>query len=261
MKKCFFYKILFSLFFLLSFSLAHSTVSEKQKKDSVLFPSFTFDEKGKIEGGQALKDSVDAVENKEEGKEGVEKKSASPVSSKNFLGLKEKSWVTQRHFLRMLMGLCLIVGFGSLFFILSYLWKRKFQTTVDHKKMRIITQFYLGSKKKLIILRVAGEYLLLGVTDHNISLIKTLSLLDEDSSLEPEENFSENLLKHQDQKDRTLESSLESSIHNKDFIEKKEPKKKFEDQMSGSNRSRKIASLEEIRSLLENQLRNKKKIS
>jgi flagellar biogenesis protein FliO len=30
------------------------------------------------------------------------------------------------------------------------------------------------------VVEVAGEYLLLGVTDHSVNLVKTLSLLDED---------------------------------------------------------------------------------
>jgi flagellar protein FliO/FliZ len=46
--------------------------------------------------------------------------------------------------------------------------------------MKIMTQFHLGPKKSVIIIRVAGEFLLLGVTDHSINLIKTLSLIDDE---------------------------------------------------------------------------------
>ena len=43
-----------------------------------------------------------------------------------------------------------------------------------------MTQHFLGPRKSLAIIRVAGETMLIGVTDHNISMIKSLSLLDED---------------------------------------------------------------------------------
>lgn len=47
-------------------------------------------------------------------------------------------------------------------------------------KIKMVTQFHLGPKKTLAVVRVAGESLLLGITENQISLIKTLSLLDED---------------------------------------------------------------------------------
>ena len=47
-------------------------------------------------------------------------------------------------------------------------------------KFKVLTQHYLGPKKSLAIIRVAGESILIGVTDQNISLIKSLSLLDDD---------------------------------------------------------------------------------
>lgn len=47
-------------------------------------------------------------------------------------------------------------------------------------KIKMVTQFHLGPKKSLAVIRIAGESLLLGITDNDIRLIKTLSLLDED---------------------------------------------------------------------------------
>lgn len=46
--------------------------------------------------------------------------------------------------------------------------------------IKVLTQHYLGPKKSLAIVRVAGESILIGITDHNITPIKTLSLLDEE---------------------------------------------------------------------------------
>lgn len=47
-------------------------------------------------------------------------------------------------------------------------------------KIKMVTQFHLGPKKSLAVIRIAGESLLLGITENDIRLIKTLSLLDED---------------------------------------------------------------------------------
>lgn len=47
-------------------------------------------------------------------------------------------------------------------------------------RIKVLTQHHLGPKKSLVIIQVAGESLLIGVTDHNISMLRTLSLLDEE---------------------------------------------------------------------------------
>ncbi len=48
------------------------------------------------------------------------------------------------------------------------------------KMIQVLGQHHLGAKKSLAVIRVAGETVLVGVTDNNITLIKSLSLLDED---------------------------------------------------------------------------------
>lgn len=56
-------------------------------------------------------------------------------------------------------------------------------------EIKILSQHYLGPKKSLVIVRVAGESILLGVTDHNVNMIKNLSLLDEDVPEVVPQNF------------------------------------------------------------------------
>lgn len=72
-----------------------------------------------------------------------------------------------------------------------YFFKNKVKTGQDIKKtqIRVLTQHYLGPKKSLAIIRVAGESILIGVTDNNINLIKSLSLLDEELPEETPHNF------------------------------------------------------------------------
>lgn len=50
----------------------------------------------------------------------------------------------------------------------------------SNMQIKVLTQHFLGPKKSLAIVRVAGESILIGVTDNNISMIKSLSLLDDE---------------------------------------------------------------------------------
>lgn len=79
-----------------------------------------------------------------------------------------------------------LVGTGAFFFLRKYSVpkERKHQTQI-----KVLQQHYLGPKKSLAIVRVAGESILIGVTDHNISMIKSLSLLDDEIPEEAPKNF------------------------------------------------------------------------
>lgn len=70
-----------------------------------------------------------------------------------------------------------VVGTGAFIFL------KKYSVPKDKKhqtQIKVLQQHYLGPKKSLAIVRVAGESILIGVTDHNISMIKSLSLLDDE---------------------------------------------------------------------------------
>ncbi len=85
----------------------------------------------------------------------------------------------------------------SVFFIFIFgaagIWYLKKKAVgVNHTstlmQIKILTQYHVGPKKSIAVVRIAGESLLLGITDNNINLIKSLSLLDEDLQ---EQNLSE----------------------------------------------------------------------
>ncbi len=71
-----------------------------------------------------------------------------------------------------------VVGMGAYIFFRKYS-KTNFALN-KHNQIQILTQHYLGPKKSLAIIRVAGESILIGVTDQNINMIKSLSLLDDE---------------------------------------------------------------------------------
>ena len=59
-------------------------------------------------------------------------------------------------------------------------WMKTSGQNKENTRIKMLTQHHLGPKKSLAIIQVAGESLLIGVTDHNISMLKTLSLLDDE---------------------------------------------------------------------------------
>jgi flagellar protein FliO/FliZ len=79
-----------------------------------------------------------------------------------------------------------VVGTGAFIFLRKYSVPKasKHQTQI-----KVLQQHYLGPKKSLAIVRVAGESILIGVTDHNISMIKSLSLLDDEVPEEAPQSF------------------------------------------------------------------------
>jgi flagellar protein FliO/FliZ len=83
-------------------------------------------------------------------------------------------------------------------------WLQKTGVSNKHTNIRVITQHYLGSKKNLTVVSVAGEYILLGVTDHNINLIKTLSLMDDEIPESDKKPFN---------------AALDASLEQTDFVE------------------------------------------
>lgn len=79
----------------------------------------------------------------------------------------------------------------------SYYFIRRYKTSNSiHKsnmQIKVLTQHYLGPKKSLAIIHVAGESMLVGITDTNISMLKSLSLIDDEVPAEMPKTFNESL--------------------------------------------------------------------
>lgn len=76
--------------------------------------------------------------------------------------------------LGLILTLAIAIGYGAKY------WTRKRLGHQDQTKIQILSQFHLGPKKSLVIVQVAGESLLLGMTDQSINLIKPLALIDDE---------------------------------------------------------------------------------
>lgn len=68
--------------------------------------------------------------------------------------------------------------------------KAKSQNIKRNKnEIKILAQHYLGPKKSMAVVRVAGESILVGITDTQINMIKTLSLMDDELPEVTSQNF------------------------------------------------------------------------
>ena len=121
-----------------------------------------------------------ALENKKE--------SEIPVLAAKTETVEKKSSSTARILLSL--GLVLGLLFGFSVFLKKFLRKTPLK---KNSQIKVLTQHYLGPKKSLAIIRVAGESMLIGVTDNNINLIKTLALLDEEIPQDTPKDFSKSL--------------------------------------------------------------------
>lgn len=72
-------------------------------------------------------------------------------------------------------------------------WSARRPKTKSNTKIQILTQHHLGPKKSLAIIQVAGEALLVGITDQNISMLKTLALIDDEVPGHVPKNFADEI--------------------------------------------------------------------
>ncbi|HMN68384.1 MAG TPA: flagellar biosynthetic protein FliO, partial [Bdellovibrionales bacterium] len=68
---------------------------------------------------------------------------------------------------------------GSMYFAAKK-WGRAKDKGGQKARIEMMHQFHLGPKKSVALIRVAGEALLIGVTDQNINMLKPVTLIDEE---------------------------------------------------------------------------------
>lgn len=92
-------------------------------------------------------------------------------------------------YFKAIFSLLVVFGMGVGSYILIGRYRRANLTKNPATQIKVLTQHHLGPKKSLAIVRVAGESILIGITDQNISMLKSLALLDEDIPEETPSNF------------------------------------------------------------------------
>jgi flagellar protein FliO/FliZ len=99
-----------------------------------------------------------------------------PVLTKTKLTKKEASGGLNR--LMITLGVLSVVLGAAAFGVKRY--TNKVGKNTPHASIKIITQHHIGPKKSLAIVQVAGESILIGISDQNISMLKSLSLIDDE---------------------------------------------------------------------------------
>lgn len=109
---------------------------------------------------------------------------------------------------RVVMGLFIlaVLGAGGVYYLRRH---AKPGLRKNAPQIKVLNQHWLGPKKSLAIIRVAGESILIGVTDQNITMIKSLALMDDEVPVETPDQFGTVLA----QKDYThVETKTTSSV-------------------------------------------------
>lgn len=106
--------------------------------------------------------------------------------------IKSTSGTTSAPTRLLLTGIILAALLTSAYYFVK---KYKLSNTINksNRQIKVLSQHYLGPKKSLAIIRVAGESILIGVTEANISMIKSLALIDDEIPTEIPQNFFEAL--------------------------------------------------------------------
>ena len=81
---------------------------------------------------------------------------------------------------RLVASLAFVVAVGAGLIFTGRRWTRGKNKGGEKARIEMMHQFHMGPKKSLALIRVAGEVVLIGCTDHNISLLKTVTLIDDE---------------------------------------------------------------------------------
>lgn len=152
---------------------------------------------------------------------------------------------------RMVFSLVIIILAAGALVLFGKWWSRNHRPNDMQTKIRVLTQHHLGPKKSLAIVRVAGESILLGVTDHSINMIKTLSFINDEIPEDIPDDFSAEL----DELENETESQVESVkatthlVESKDKVTLSKEDKNFDDYSFGNIRQHVANKLKEMRTL------------
>ncbi|BDV41461.1 flagellar protein [Geotalea uraniireducens] len=90
-------------------------------------------------------------------------------------------------FLQMLASLALVLGVLFLFYYVTNRWfKLGAVAKTGERHIRLVETRYLAPKKSLVLVEVAGEYLLLGSSGDRLNFIKQIDILEEIEVVEDE---------------------------------------------------------------------------
>ncbi len=167
-------------------------VPKSLPEKKVAFETFEI-EKGKIQNKNAQEKTNKKIES---AKSSDDKLFAEKLSEADIPVFKRKEAVQKSESstaLRLAYSLFVIVLFASGLLVFARWWNKNHKINDKNTKIKVLTQHHLGPRKSLAIVRVAGESILIGVTDSNINMIKTLSFIDDEINEDLPVNFNQTI--------------------------------------------------------------------
>lgn len=81
---------------------------------------------------------------------------------------------------RMIGSLALVAVVGGAMLYATRRWSTKRNKGGEKARIEMLHQYHMGPRKTLALIRVAGEVMLIGCTDHNINMLKPVTLIDDE---------------------------------------------------------------------------------
>jgi flagellar protein FliO/FliZ len=81
---------------------------------------------------------------------------------------------------RLMASLVLIAVVGGILMYAARRWSRQKDKGGKQARIDIIHQMHLGPRRSMALVRVSGEVMLIGITDHSINMIKSIALIDDE---------------------------------------------------------------------------------
>lgn len=75
-------------------------------------------------------------------------------------------------------GLIMVVAGGMMY--AGKRWTRHKDKGGQGTRIEIMHQLHLGPRRSVALIRIAGETMLIGITDHNVNMLKSVSLIDDE---------------------------------------------------------------------------------
>lgn len=97
-----------------------------------------------------------------------------------FLSQKSSGGASSNIALRMVLSFVLLASVGGALWFANRRWGRTRDKGGNKARIEIMHQLHLGPRKSVALIRVAGEALLIGVTDQNVNMLKPVTLIDDE---------------------------------------------------------------------------------
>jgi flagellar protein FliO/FliZ len=97
---------------------------------------------------------------------------------------KYKKSETNSPWFRLIGGALFMLVFAGVLIFAVRKYSKRANVGGKKAKIEVLHQHFLGPKKSVVLIQVAGEAILIGVTDNNINMIKSVALIDDEMTAE-----------------------------------------------------------------------------